>query len=151
MPPEIVALIDKPWLLAALLALGAICGMGAERFVANRERAKGRAYWQRRRNSGKPRGEAGGFKREFKAVPLKGTPERNVLDAAGQLRVVMAAEFKPRPLLNKGEARLFAELDRLVVARNPGWQVMAQVSVGGSEAVQRTIYHVTRCRGPWLH
>ena len=129
MPPEIVALIDKPWLLAIVLVLGAACGMAVERFVANHERAKWRAYWQRR-NAGQPRGDAGGFKRQFKAVPLKGSPERNPLDAAGQLRVVMAAEFKPRPLLNKGEARLFAELDKLVVARNPGWQVMAQVSVG---------------------
>ena len=130
MPPEIVALIDKPWLLAIVLALGAACGMGVERFVNNHERAKWRAYWQGRRNSGQQRGEAGGFKRDFKAVPLKGTPERGLLDAAEQLRVVMQAEFKPRPLLNKGEARVFAELDKLVTARNPGWQVMAQVSVG---------------------
>ena len=63
-------------------------------------------------------------------MPIKGTPERSLLDAAEQLRVVMQAEFKPRPLLNKPEARLFAELDKLVIARNPGWQVMAQVSVG---------------------
>ena len=129
MPPEITALIDKPWLLAILLALGAACGMAVERFVANQDRAKRRAYWQRR-NAGQPRSEAGTFKRQFKAVPLKGSPERGLLDAAEQLRVVMAAEFKPRPLLNKGEARLFAELDKLVIARNPGWQVMAQVSVG---------------------
>ena len=129
MPPEIVALIDKPWLLAILLALGAACGMGVERFVAGQERAKWRAYWQRR-NGSRPRGEVGGFKRDFKAPPLKGTPERSLLDAAEQLRVVMGAEFKPRPLLNKGEARVFAELDKLVIARNPGWQVMAQVSVG---------------------
>ncbi len=129
MPPEIVALIDKPWLLAILLALGAACGMGVERFVAGQERAKWRAYWQRR-NASRPRSEANGFKRDFKVVPLKGTPERSLLDAAEQLRVVMAAEFKPRPLLNKGEARVFAELDKLVIARNPGWQVMAQVSVG---------------------
>ena len=130
MPPEIAALIDKPWLLAILLALGAACGMGVERFVAGQERAKWRAYWQRRRNSGQPRGDTGGFKRIFKGVPIKGTPERSLLDAAEQLRVVMQADFKPRPLLNKGEARVFAELDKLVFARNPAWQVMAQVSVG---------------------
>ena len=129
MPPEIVALIDKPWLLAILLALGAACGMGAERFVNNQERSKRREFW-RGRNSGKQRGEVPGFKRDFKAVPLKGTPERGLLDAAEQLRVVMQAKFEPRPLLNKSEARVFAELDKLVCARNPGWQVMAQVSVG---------------------
>ncbi len=130
MPPEIVALIDKPWLLAMLLAVGAVSGMGVERFVANRERAKWRAYWQGRRTGNRSRGEVVEFKRDFKAVPIKGTPERSLLDAAEQLRVVMAAEFKPRPLLNKGEARVFAELDKLVIARNPDWQVMAQVSVG---------------------
>jgi hypothetical protein len=52
------------------------------------------------------------------------------LDAADQLRLVMAATFTVRPLLNKGEARLFKELDRMVIDRNPTWQVMAQVSVG---------------------
>ncbi len=127
MPPEIVALIDKPWLLAILLALGAACGMGAERFVNNQERSKWRAYWQARRNGN---GSRGSFKRGFKAVPIKGTPERSLLDATEQLRVVMQAKFEPRPLLNKSEARVFAELDKLVCARNPGWQVMAQVSVG---------------------
>ena len=129
MPPEIVALIDKPWLLAVLLALGAICGMAVERFVTNQDRARKRAYWQSR-NVGRDGGKGIGFKRDFNAVPLKGTPERSLLDAAEQLRVVMQAEFKPRPLLNKSEARVFAELDKLVIARNPAWQVMAQVSVG---------------------
>ena len=42
----------------------------------------------------------------------------------------MAAEFLIQPLLNKREARVFKELDRSVVARNPTWQVMAQVSLG---------------------
>ena len=42
----------------------------------------------------------------------------------------MASDFTARALLKKGEARVFAELDKLVIARNPGWQVMAQVSVG---------------------
>lgn len=51
-------------------------------------------------------------------------------DPAEQLRVVMAAEFSVQSLLNKSEARLFKELDRMVLARNPEWQVMAQVSLG---------------------
>jgi hypothetical protein len=51
-------------------------------------------------------------------------------DAADQLRTVMAAEFTLQPLLNKAEARLFRELDQMVLGRNPGWQVMAQVCVG---------------------
>ena len=56
--------------------------------------------------------------------------EQNVLDSADQLRLVMAADFTVQPLLNKSEVRLFRELDRLVLARHPGWQVMAQVSHG---------------------
>lgn len=51
-------------------------------------------------------------------------------DAADQLRIVMDAEFTIQPLLNKGEARLFREMERIVTARNSGWQVMAQVSLG---------------------
>lgn len=51
-------------------------------------------------------------------------------DAADQLRIVMDADFTIQPLLNKSEARLFKELCPLVTERNPGWQVMAQVSLG---------------------
>ena len=60
------------------------------------------------------------------------------LDAADQLRLVMSATFTIQPLLNKGEARLFKELDRMVIDRNPAWQVMAQVSVG----------EILRCKDP---
>ena len=118
MPPEIVALIDKPLLLALVLAVGAICGIAVERFVENTDKEKRKAYW-RGRNQG------GGQKAE----PF-GKNKPSLSDAAEQLRLVMASDFKPRALLNKGEARVFAELDKLVIARNPGWQVMAQVSVG---------------------
>ena len=51
--------------------------------------------------------------------------------AADQLRTVMQAEFRPRRLLNKSEARLFRAMDKLVIElAPPGWQVMAQVSLG---------------------
>ena len=42
----------------------------------------------------------------------------------------MGAKFTIQPLLNKSEARVFRELDRIVISCNPGWQVMAQVSLG---------------------
>jgi hypothetical protein len=42
----------------------------------------------------------------------------------------MNASFTIQPLLNKSEARVFRELDRIVVNCNPTWQVMAQVSLG---------------------
>lgn len=42
----------------------------------------------------------------------------------------MGATFTVQALLNKSEARVFKALDRMVIACNPGWQVMAQVSLG---------------------
>ena len=42
----------------------------------------------------------------------------------------MKADFKPQALLNKSEARLFKALDKIVIEMRPGWQVMAQVSLG---------------------
>ena len=47
-----------------------------------------------------------------------------------QLKLVSGATFTARSLLNKSEAKVFAALDKAVIARNPGWQVMAQVSLG---------------------
>ena len=52
------------------------------------------------------------------------------IDAADQLRIVLNSGFTIQPLLNKSEARVFNELDRIVVACNPAWRVMAQVSLG---------------------
>ncbi len=42
----------------------------------------------------------------------------------------MGANFTIQPLLNKSEARVFKELDGMVISCNPSWQVMAQVSLG---------------------
>ena len=42
----------------------------------------------------------------------------------------MQAEFRAQRLLNKSEARLFKALDKMVIEMRPGWQVMAQVSLG---------------------
>jgi len=124
MPPEIVALLDKPHLLIAVLAVGVFFGVIAERFVAQMHRQA----W-RKRNRGRwnnrMRGVANG--------PWLGKPDPAVPkqpDAADQLRIVMDADFTIQPLLNKSEARVFKELDRIVIGCNPGWQVMAQVSLG---------------------
>jgi hypothetical protein len=114
MPPELAALLDKPWLLAIVLAVGAVCAMAVERIGVKISRAQRRAYWER------PRGKQAGFRREFESVPLKGTTERGALDAADQLRKVMEAQFASRALLNRPEA-LFKALDTAVIARNPGW------------------------------
>lgn len=127
MPPEIVALIDKPLLLAAVLAVGGCFGMFVERFVERGEREKRKAYWRGRKETGT---KVIAFRKEKASIPLKGTPERTALDAAEQLRCVMEADFAARALLNRPEAAVFKALDAAVIARNPQWQVMAQVSLG---------------------
>lgn len=115
MPPEILALIDKPLSLFVVLFVGAMFGMVIEQIVTKgrREAWKRKNAWRWRKDGDRP-GSAG----------------RGATDAAAQLRIVMAAEFSVQPVLNRAEARLFRELDRLVLARAPGWQVMAQVSLG---------------------
>jgi len=121
MPPELIALIDKPLLLLILLAAGAAIGIAIERLVEGQKRAERRAYYAGR-NAGKgKRGEAVSFaKREAPAVDA----------AADQLKTVMKAQFTARSLLNRPEAQVFKALDAAVIARHPGWQVMAQVSLG---------------------
>lgn len=44
MPPEILALIDKPLSLIAVLFVGALAGMMVEQFVSKQKRAQ----WRRR-------------------------------------------------------------------------------------------------------
>lgn len=128
MPPEIIALLGKPWMLAALLAVGAACGMFAERIAEQISRARKREYWRKRNErSGQAKST---FQSRMKMVPLKGTPERKTFDAAEQLRIVMESEFSARPLLNKPERRLLAHLDRILAEETPGWRAMGQVSLG---------------------
>ena len=122
----LVTLLDQPMLLRGVLGIGALIGIGVERFFASFEHQKRRAYW-RGRSAAKTRP---GFRRELKAVPLKGTPERAVLDAADQLACVMAAQFKPRALLNQPERRLLAVIDQALAEFTPGWRAMGQVSMG---------------------
>jgi hypothetical protein len=126
MPPEIIALIDKPHLLVSVLLVGAFAGMTVERFLSKTRRQawreKNRWRWERTRSGGNI------DKGLWSPKPDPVTPKQP--DAADQLRIVMGANFTIQPLLNKSEARVFKELDRYVISCNPGWQVMAQVSLG---------------------
>lgn len=130
MPPEIVALFNRPELLIGVLAVGAILGMAAEQLMnmlrRRKWRQRGRTPWQR------------GARGPSVTHSTREQPLTKSLDAADQLRVVMGANFTIQPLLNRSEARVFRELDRMVIERNPGWQVMAQVSLG----------EILRCRDP---
>ncbi len=109
MPSEVAIII--------LLLASAIVGVLIERTRAEKRRKawreRNRAPWGRNWNG------------ESAKAPIVPAP-----DAADQLRIVMGANFTVQPLLNKNEARLFKELDRIVIGCNPAWQVMAQVSLG---------------------
>lgn len=126
MPPELLALIDKPVLLIAILFVGALAGMLVEQFTARQRREKWRRRnaWKKKTDWRKGKGNVLDLDRKPSAEPAKAG------DSADQLRTVMNADFTVQSLLNKSEARLFKELDRLVLARHPSWQVMAQVSLG---------------------
>ena len=117
MPPEILALIDKPLSLIAVLFVGALAGMMVEQFVSKKKRAQWRRKYPRPASVRNP------MARVDRVLPVP--------DAADQLRTVMRADFKPQALLNKSETRLFKVLDKMVnEMAPPGWQVMAQVSLG---------------------
>jgi hypothetical protein len=110
MPPDITGFVIA-------FAIGLYAGVQFEKISASGRRAR----WRRRNERG---GRVMPYRPKHDALPEK------VPDAADQLRTVMRAEFKAQPLLNKSEARLFKAVDKQVLEARPGWQVMAQVSLG---------------------
>ena len=106
MPDEFLALIDKPHLLALVLACGAAIGIAVERFAENMNRPERRAYW-RGCNSAGPK-----VANVRTARPDTAKPDTATATVAEQLRRVMEASFKARPLLNKPEKRLIAVIDK---------------------------------------
>ena len=117
---DLIALLDKPVLLLVVLAIGGVIGIALESALNRIDRERRQAYWRGRNAAKGKNGKAAPFKRD--AAPLDA--------AADQLKTVMRADFKSRALLNKPEGQVFRALDKIVLARNPGWQVMAQVSLG---------------------
>ena len=137
MPTEILALIDKPLSLIAVLFVGALFGMTIEQVVSKQRREawkRGRVARGERRarygrikttrfTKGAPPGWRGPWPPAGDSVagpwgqpkhdPLPG--KAAVPDAADQLRIGMASDFHAQPLLNKSEKRLFEALDRLVI------------------------------------
>ena len=115
-------LLDRPLALLIVLAIGGTIGIAVERMVAAADREKRKAYWRGRNWKGK------------KGIPASTSPASGRKDptdfAADQLKAVSRATFTSRSLLNKSEAKVFDALDKAVIARNPRWQVMAQVSLG---------------------
>ncbi|MGG5818908.1 DUF2726 domain-containing protein [Falsiroseomonas sp. HW251] len=133
MPPATSAAPDPAALLAILvvagLFIGVIVKLLASRSRGLKERKLKRGSWeQRKRSPGFPDWSP---PTAYRAPPARpSAPAAKPTDAADQLRIVLGAEFASQPLLNRSEARVFAELERAVIARNPNWRVMAQVSLG---------------------
>ena len=106
---------------AIVFFVGLLAGIQFEKASAKERRAQ----WRNKKGWGR-----GG---KDKWMPFQPKPDRlpeKVPDAADQLRTVMKADFKAQRLLNKSEARLFKAIDKQVLEARPGWQVMAQVSLG---------------------
>lgn len=125
MSAQAIASIAEYLVLIATLLIGALLGMIIEGVRIERARRA----WREKKQAGLP--SEGGERAA--GEPFSARP-----DAADQLRIVMDASYSIQPLLNKSETRLFKELDRMVIERNPGWQVMAQVSLG----------EILRCKDP---
>ena len=123
MPPEILALVAKPQLLFVIVALGIFAGMIVEQFRSKSRRK----YWQKRNAS---RSRQFDNQRSMTSSRFQDRPVLLNLSSPEQLQLVMESDFTAQPVLNKGEARVFKELDRIVIGFNPTWQVMAQVSLG---------------------
>lgn len=121
MPQEILNLIDKPHLLAILLAVGAAIGIAVERFSERLKRAERQAFW-RGRQSAKQTNRLN--------RTSSNQPKTQTETAADQLRRVMEADFKARPLLNQSEKRLLAVVDKALGDIRPNWRAMGQVSLG---------------------
>ncbi|AGS26641.1 DUF2726 domain-containing protein [Rhizobium etli] len=121
-----IADFEKPELLIAALFVGIIIGMAVEQFLTATSRQawreKKRSHSEERRWNG--RVIQGPWLQTPAAQPLR------PIDATDQLRIVMRSKFTIQPLLNKSEARVFRELDSVVIGCNSSWQVMAQVSLG---------------------
>jgi hypothetical protein len=106
---------------AIVFVVGVLAGVQLEKANAKERRAK----WRRRKGPG----EQKHWREQYREIAYQPRGE-DAPDAADQLRTVMKAEFKPQRLLNKSEARLFRAVDKQVLEARPGWQVMAQVSLG---------------------
>ncbi len=127
MSPEFSEQVQQIIPLFGILLAGFLCGVALERFRSTMRRQASRESHRRRweRRSGDD-----DILKGLWPIPKPVSAPPKITDPTDQLRIVMAAQFTIQPLLNKSEVRVFKELDRMVITCNPGWQVMAQVSLG---------------------
>lgn len=112
--------LSHPVALFMILAIGGVIGIGVEKLTASAERKRKSEYWRN-----KSRGNfqvSNGQKQALETNPS------NI--AAEQLKKVMSADFKARPLLNRSEHRLFGVVEKALQDFTKGWRVMGQVSLG---------------------
>ncbi|MBX5227545.1 DUF2726 domain-containing protein [Rhizobium sp. NLR9b] len=134
-----VADLDKPELLIAALFVGLVIGMAVEQLLPTTRK-------QARQERNRSRPEKKRSNERILLRPWRPVPAPQLLkpvDPADQLRIVMRSNFTIQPLLNKSEARVFRELDSIVIGCNSSWQVMAQVSLG--EILRSTDVDAYRC------
>ncbi|MES2700044.1 MAG: DUF2726 domain-containing protein [Pseudomonadota bacterium] len=124
MVADLNSLFSAPLVLFLVLLAGALIGISLERAIAGLKSERRKAYWRGRNH------QNGGSAKGTKVIPISGDRIAANDQATEQLKVVMRADFTARSLLNRPEATVFKALDATVIARNPGWQVMAQVSLG---------------------
>jgi hypothetical protein len=107
---------NLPLLLAFVALSGFIGGLG----VGVRGQRSQRPAWR------KGRSRKGMTTTSPSLLPIR----NDRVDPAAQLNTVMNAEFRPKRLMSKSEARTFLQIERLLRVQEAGWRVMAQVSLG---------------------
>lgn len=127
MPPHFSEQAQQIFPLFGILLAGVLAGMALERFLSRKRK---QAWKERNRWRWAKERSGGDILSGLWVTPKPVTAPPKLTDPAEQLRIVMGANFTIQPLLNRSEVRVFKELDRMVISCNPGWQVMAQVSLG---------------------
>ncbi|GAA4010982.1 DUF2726 domain-containing protein [Sphingomonas humi] len=122
--------------LAIFAFVSVVAFAALERMFRKKKRRGGgnwrqKGEWNRQPRKGAPPGWRGPWPPSQLGSAEPAPPIRaNVNDAAEQLRIVMASEFKTKRLLNKGEEKVLAALEPIVAQLEPGWRVWTQVSLG---------------------
>lgn len=112
---ELTSADNLPLLLAFVALSGFILGLG----VGVRGQRSRRPAWRK-----------APWRKGMKRTSPSPMPVRNgQIDPVSQLNNVMNAEFRPKRLMSKSEARTFLQIERLLRAQATGWRVMAQVSL----------------------
>ena len=111
---ELTSADNLPLLLALVALLGFLAGL----------KVGAKSRWSHRPSKGR-------WRTGMKLVNPDATTARNDrTDPAAQLTTVMNAEFRPKRLMSRNEARAFLQIERLLRSHRMGWRVMAQVSLG---------------------